>query len=191
MQPHVRSRSESACLPPAWPVFGNRGESRERPIMADPVQNMDRAFEFYIILDEIEDSAARDQGRERRCVCRRAPEQIQPDYSSGILAGGSTFEYQKASPAIVANVNRLREIARRHGVSLKAAALQFSLTHPAAGRGHSCGQPAGTRFAEDHAALAESIHADFWHELQNEKLIDPHGSTAEKRPIMKERPPDE
>lgn len=119
------------------------------------------------------------------------PNKIQPDYSSGILAGGSTFEYQKASPAIVANVNRLREIARRHGVSLKAAALQFSLTHPAAGRGHSCGQPAGTRFAEDHAALAESIHADFWHELQNEKLIDPHGSTAEKRPIMKERPPDE
>src|SRR5262249_38232530 len=52
-------------------------------------------------------------------------------YSSGILAGGATFEYQMAPPAIVARVERLRQIANRHRVSLKAAALHFALAHPA------------------------------------------------------------
>jgi D-threo-aldose 1-dehydrogenase len=93
-------------------------------------------------------------------------------YSSGILAGGTTFEYQKASPQIVAKVDRIREIARRHGVSLKAAALQFSLAHPAvAAVIPGASRPA--RLAEDHAALAESIPADFWREVRAEKLVDP------------------
>ncbi|WP_189881040.1 aldo/keto reductase, partial [Streptomyces viridiviolaceus] len=53
-------------------------------------------------------------------------------YSSGILAGGTHFEYQQAPPEIVEKVSRLKDLARKHGVSIKAAALQFSLAHPAA-----------------------------------------------------------
>lgn len=48
-------------------------------------------------------------------------------YSSGVLAGGTHFEYQKAPPEIVARVARIKAIADKHGVSLKAAAVQFAL----------------------------------------------------------------
>jgi D-threo-aldose 1-dehydrogenase len=38
-------------------------------------------------------------------------------YSSGILAGGTHFEYQKASPEIIARVERIKAVAERHGRS--------------------------------------------------------------------------
>ena len=93
-------------------------------------------------------------------------------YSSGILAGGATFEYQKAPPEIVAKVELMRAIARHHNVSLKAAALQFALAHPAVAIVIS-GASRPARLAEDHAALAESIPADFWRELREQHLVDP------------------
>src|SRR5262249_30849159 len=46
-------------------------------------------------------------------------------YSSGILAGGTHFEYQNAPPEILAKVARIKAIAQHHQVPLKAAALQF------------------------------------------------------------------
>jgi len=55
---------------------------------------------------------------------------------------------------------------------LKAAALQFALAHPAVAiviPGAS--RPA--RLVEDHAALSESIPADFWRELREQQLVDP------------------
>ncbi|MGM2776594.1 aldo/keto reductase, partial [Bacillus cereus group sp. Bce015] len=52
-------------------------------------------------------------------------------YSSGVLAGGAHFEYQKASPEIIEKVNKMKNLADRHGISIKAAALQFSLANPA------------------------------------------------------------
>jgi nucleoside-diphosphate-sugar epimerase len=51
-------------------------------------------------------------------------------YSSGVLAGGAHFEYQPAPPEISAKVERIRAIAERHGVPIKAAALHFVLAHP-------------------------------------------------------------
>jgi D-threo-aldose 1-dehydrogenase len=48
-------------------------------------------------------------------------------YSSGVLVGGSHFEYQKAPPEILAKVERITALAQRHRVLIKAAALQFSL----------------------------------------------------------------
>lgn len=93
-------------------------------------------------------------------------------YSSGVLAGGATFEYQKAPPEIIARVNRLREIADRHLVSLKAAALQFALAHPAVAAVIP-GASRPDRIAEDHAALSELIPPDFWRELREQNLVDP------------------
>jgi D-threo-aldose 1-dehydrogenase len=52
-------------------------------------------------------------------------------YNSGILAGGTRFEYQTAPAEISAKVARIIDIAQRHNVPIKAAALQFSLAHPA------------------------------------------------------------
>lgn len=86
-------------------------------------------------------------------------------YSSGVLAGGANFEYQKASPEILAKVERIRAIAARHNVSVKAAALQFVLANPVvAAVIPGASKPA--RIAEDHAAVKEVIPADFWRELR-------------------------
>ncbi|MEU0037427.1 MULTISPECIES: aldo/keto reductase [unclassified Streptomyces] len=91
-------------------------------------------------------------------------------YSSGILAGGTHFEYQKAPAHIIDKVERIKALAERHGVGVKAAALQFSLAHPAT----TAAIPGATRpgrIAEDIAALAEKIPAAFWADLRAERLV--------------------
>lgn len=91
-------------------------------------------------------------------------------YSSGILAGGAHFEYQKASPEIIAKVERIKAIAARHGVSVKAAALQFSLANPAVAAVIP-GASRPERLAEDLAALNSVIPAAFWHDMRAEQLV--------------------
>lgn len=91
-------------------------------------------------------------------------------YSSGILAGGSHFEYQKAPPEIIARVERIKVIANRHQVSIKAAALQFSLANPAVAAVIP-GASRPERIAEDAQALKAAIPAAFWQEIRQEKLV--------------------
>lgn len=91
-------------------------------------------------------------------------------YSSGILAGGAHFEYQKAPADIVAKVERIKAIAQKHGVSVKAAALQFSLAHPAVAAVIP-GASRPERIAEDQAALIEVIPAAFWQEMRAQNLV--------------------
>ncbi|MEW2514071.1 aldo/keto reductase [Streptomyces sp. NPDC046870] len=91
-------------------------------------------------------------------------------YSSGILAGGTHFEYQQAPAEIVAKVERIKALAARHGVGIKAAALQFSLAHPATAAAIP-GATRPSRVAEDVAALTETVPAAFWAALREEGLI--------------------
>ncbi|MFD4985550.1 aldo/keto reductase [Streptomyces sp. NPDC058374] len=91
-------------------------------------------------------------------------------YSSGVLAGGTHFEYQDASPEIIERVRRIREIAERHDVSVKAAALQFSLAHPASAAVIP-GATRPSRIAEDVAALQENVPAAFWADLRASGLV--------------------
>ena len=91
-------------------------------------------------------------------------------YSSGILAGGTHFEYQQASPEIVAKVARIKAIADRHGIPVKAAALQFALAHPAVAAAIP-GASRPERIAEDMAALKVEIPAGFWRELREQQLV--------------------
>lgn len=91
-------------------------------------------------------------------------------YSSGILAGGSHFEYQKASPDIIARVNQINDIAARHQVSVKSAALQFVLANPAVAAVIP-GASRPERILEDKTALAAPIPAAFWHEMRANKLV--------------------
>ncbi|OUL89356.1 aldo/keto reductase [Paraburkholderia hospita] len=91
-------------------------------------------------------------------------------YSSGVLAGGAHFEYQKASPEILAKVERIKAIAARHNVSVKAAALQFVLANPVVAAVIP-GASKPERIAEDHAAVKEAIPADFWRELREQGLV--------------------
>ncbi|MGW3341156.1 aldo/keto reductase [Streptomyces sp. NPDC001009] len=93
-------------------------------------------------------------------------------YSSGILAGGTNFEYQDAPPEIVERVKRIKEIADRHGVSIKAAALQFSLAHPVSDAVIP-GATKPSRISEDLSALREKIPVEFWRELREADLVSP------------------
>lgn len=93
-------------------------------------------------------------------------------YSSGALVGGPNFEYAPATPAILDKVARIKAIADRHGISMKAAGLQFSLANPAvAAVIPGASQP--SRLAEDRAALNEKVPVDFWRELRQARLVHP------------------
>ena len=95
-------------------------------------------------------------------------------FNSGILAGGAVagarYDYQPASPAILARVGRIEAISARHGVALPAAAVAFPLAHPAV-----VGIVVGARSAEEVAAdLAMSravIPAALWDELKSKGLL--------------------
>ncbi|MFD7185118.1 aldo/keto reductase [Streptomyces sp. NPDC059904] len=93
-------------------------------------------------------------------------------YSSGILAGGAHFEYQQAPPQIIERVGKLKALAEKHAISIKAAALQFSLAHPVADAVIP-GATRPSRIAEDIAALDENIPAAFWHDLRAANLVSP------------------
>ncbi|WP_369185217.1 aldo/keto reductase [Streptomyces sp. Y1] len=93
-------------------------------------------------------------------------------YSSGVLAGGTHFEYQEAPAHIIERVTRLKDLAAKHGVSIKAAALQFSLAHPVTAAVVAGATKPG-RIAEDRAALNETVPAAFWQELRAAGLVSP------------------
>src|SRR5215470_3696753 len=103
-------------------------------------------------------------------------------YSSGILAGGTNFEYQKAPPEIVAKVNRIKALATRYQVPIKAAALQFSLAHPASAA-IIPGASRPERIAEDQAALKATIPEEFWREMRQQGMVAPDAPL----PIDRER----
>lgn len=93
-------------------------------------------------------------------------------YSSGALVGGPNFEYAPATPAILDKVARIKAIADRHGVSMKAAGLQFALANPAVAAAIPGASRPG-RIAEDRSALNEAVPADFWRELRTAGLVHP------------------
>ncbi|MDO6414304.1 aldo/keto reductase [Sphingomonas sp. BIUV-7] len=93
-------------------------------------------------------------------------------YSSGALVGGPNFEYAPASATILEKVARIKAIADRYGISMKAAGLQFSLANPAV-TAVIPGASRPDRIAEDRAAMEESVPGDFWRELRDGRLIDP------------------
>jgi D-threo-aldose 1-dehydrogenase len=95
--------------------------------------------------------------------------------NSGILADptpGGRFDYQPAPPAIVERARRLAAICARHGVPLRAAAVQFPLAHPAI-RSLIAGVRRIDHLDEYPELMAHPIPADLWSELRAEGLIDP------------------
>jgi D-threo-aldose 1-dehydrogenase len=91
-------------------------------------------------------------------------------YSSGALVGGPNFEYAPATPAILERVARIKKIADAHGVSMKAAGLQFALASPAvAAVIPGASQPG--RIAEDRSAFNENVPAAFWRDIRAAGLV--------------------
>ncbi|MBA2380661.1 MAG: aldo/keto reductase [Chloroflexi bacterium] len=95
--------------------------------------------------------------------------------NSGILADprpGSHFNYQAALPEQLERARRLASVCERHGVSLKAAAVQFPLAHPAV-RCLIAGVRRIEHLEEYPGLLQRRVPADLWTELRSERLIAP------------------
>ena len=93
-------------------------------------------------------------------------------YSSGVLAGGTHFEYGAVPPAILVKLKKIKALCARYEVPIKAAALQFSLAHPASAAVIP-GASRPERIVEDHAALNAKVPGEFWHALRREGLVAP------------------
>jgi D-threo-aldose 1-dehydrogenase len=95
--------------------------------------------------------------------------------NSGVLADprpGSRFNYAPATTAVVDRARRLAAVCERHGVPLKAAAIQYPLAHPAV-----VSVAAGVRridhLDEYPALMRRPIPDDLWLELRHEGLLPP------------------
>ena len=89
-------------------------------------------------------------------------------FNSGILAGpedGATYDYAPAPPPLLDRARRMRDACARHGVPLPAAALQYTLRHPAV-----TAAVVGTRTPEevtsDVSYLQTPIPDALWAELE-------------------------
>ncbi|MCR0980586.1 aldo/keto reductase [Roseomonas populi] len=111
-----------------------------------------------------------------RCEERGVHVVVGGPYNSGLIAGGSTFEYQQASSDKVQARDRLAEIAARHGVDLRAAALQFCAAHPVVASVIP-GTKKPERVRENLALMRRPIPGDFWAELKREKVLPENAPT--------------
>lgn len=104
------------------------------------------------------------------CLERGASVVIGGPFNSGILVGGSTFNYAKAPQAIVDRVKALETVCQDFGVALPAAALQFPLTHPAV-----CNVLPGPKSPEELDGILKwwdaKIPDALWTELANQGLL--------------------
>ena len=97
-------------------------------------------------------------------------------YNSGILAGGTTFNYAEAPPEIAAQAQALNAVCRTHGVALPAAALQFVLGNPVVVSVIPGGQTE-KETKQNAAVLDQLIPPAFWRELKDRKLLHPRAPT--------------
>jgi D-threo-aldose 1-dehydrogenase len=93
--------------------------------------------------------------------------------NSGVLADprpGARFDYAPAGDEVVERARRLGDACARHGVPLRAAAMQFPMAHPAV-----VSLVAGVRsiahLDEYPALMRYPIPAALWQELRDEGLI--------------------
>lgn len=94
-------------------------------------------------------------------------------FNSGLLADpkpGATYNYVEAPGELLDKALRMKEIARRHVISLRAAALAFCAAHPAV-----TSVLVGARSADEVHDCADQfatpVPAAFWQELRDTGLL--------------------
>lgn len=95
-------------------------------------------------------------------------------YNSGILAnpdGAAKFNYEDADAALVARAKELDALCKQHGTTLKAAAIQFVLAHPAVTVALQ-GARTATEAADNVAMANANVPQSFWQELRTRNLVD-------------------
>jgi D-threo-aldose 1-dehydrogenase len=104
------------------------------------------------------------------CAERGAHVVLGGPYNSGFLAGGPNYDYAPAGEDKIAQRERLRQVAARHGVDLAAAALQFGAAHPVVAA--TIPGASSPEHLKRNAALMEvKVPKAFWDELKAEQLL--------------------
>jgi D-threo-aldose 1-dehydrogenase len=96
-------------------------------------------------------------------------------YNSGILADPHrhpTYDYAPARPASIEKAEQLERVCERHGVPLKAAAIQFPLGHPAV-TSVLVGCRAAGELEENVRMFRWEIPSSLWAELRERRLLHP------------------
>jgi D-threo-aldose 1-dehydrogenase len=106
------------------------------------------------------------------CVKRNASVVVGGPFNSGILVGGSTWNYAKAPENILARVREIEGVCKDFNVPLPAAALHFPLTHPAV-----CNVLPGPKSPEELDGILEWWNTDIpdglWEALAEARLVAP------------------
>lgn len=95
-------------------------------------------------------------------------------FQSGILATGpgpdARYNYAPAPAEVQARVGRIQAVCERHAVPLAAAALQFTLGHPAVASVIP-GASSPAQLERNIVTFSHPIPADLWAELKHEGLL--------------------
>ena len=91
-------------------------------------------------------------------------------FNSGLLAGGSTFDYGPVPAEVRARADAVRAVCDRHGVPLRAAALQFPLRHPVIAS-VLVGLRSPAEVLDALEMLAYEVPDELWHDLETAGLI--------------------
>ncbi len=111
-----------------------------------------------------------------RCRRQRVAVLAAGVFNSGLLAGGTQYDYAVAAPGVVAARDRMAAICRAHDVPLPATALAFTLAHPAVSE-----IVLGLRSTREVAALAgwlaHPVPPALWTALRDAGVIRPDAPT--------------
>ncbi len=112
------------------------------------------------------------------CAARGVRLVLGGPYNSGLLAGGTTFNYESAPAEIAGRAKAIGELCRRHGVDLKAAALQFCAAHPVVAA-IIPGARTPDEVRENAAMMRAPIPTALWQALKQQGLLPAHAPTPE------------
>ena len=107
------------------------------------------------------------------CVDRGVAVLVAGVMNSGVLADprpGASFNYATAAPDVVARAQALRDACERHGVPIKAAAMQLPLAHPAVA-GLIAGVRTQSHLDEYPTLLRLPIPGALWDELRETGML--------------------
>jgi D-threo-aldose 1-dehydrogenase len=116
------------------------------------------------------------------CLQKKISVLIGGVYNSGILADPHApvpnYNYQPAAGALVAKARRIDAICKRHGVPIKAAALQFPAAHPVVAA-VLCGARTAAELVENVQLFQFPIPHTMWDELKAERLLPGQAATKD------------
>lgn len=116
----------------------------------------------YSLLDRRADSLLEE------CAARGISVLVGGVFNSGILADPNamrTFDYRQATPQLADRVKHMQRLCEEYGVTLRAAALQFPLRHPAVASVLS-GAANAHQVEDTVTQMAVTVPDDLWAELE-------------------------